>query len=240
MVNAVIPCYSFFPYDARFSGNWNDFLGYSLSWNVIKATIKNQDTVEGLFRYVITYVNKKPNTVWCRYNTVNYFMILHIILQTQQQNINQTLNSQKIPHTSPSWARYGVSIIRILEKFDRVITASRSMSSRVTIMGNAFCQTKDPFSIHKDQWRGVLMFSLKFAWTNGWANNRHACDLRRHCDHYDVTVMGSTIISTSIVYPRRHQFNDCPVTNGMFHYISILLYCVCFTVIALSVPDRTA
>ena len=32
---------------------------------------------------------------------------------------------------------------------------------------------------HKGQWRGALMFSLIFAWTNGWVNNRDAGDLRR-------------------------------------------------------------
>ena len=44
-------------------------------------------------------------------------------------------------------------------------------------------------SSHKDQWRGAPMFSLIYAWTNGWANNRNAGDLRRHRNHYDVTVM---------------------------------------------------
>ena len=33
--------------------------------------------------------------------------------------------------------------------------------------------------------------SLICAWTNGWVNNRDACDLRRHRAHYDVTVMKS-------------------------------------------------
>ena len=33
------------------------------------------------------------------------------------------------------------------------------------------------------------MFSLICAWTNDWANNRDAGDLRRHRAHYDVTVM---------------------------------------------------
>ena len=33
------------------------------------------------------------------------------------------------------------------------------------------------------------MFSLIRAWTNGWSNNRDAGDLRRHRDHYDVTVL---------------------------------------------------
>ena len=41
-------------------------------------------------------------------------------------------------------------------------------------------------SLHKDQSRGALMFSLICAWTNG---NRDAGDLRRHRSHYDITVM---------------------------------------------------
>ena len=42
---------------------------------------------------------------------------------------------------------------------------------------------------HKGQRRGALKFSLICAWTNGWGNNRDACDLRRHRTHYNVTVM---------------------------------------------------
>ena len=44
-------------------------------------------------------------------------------------------------------------------------------------------------SPHKGQWRGALMFCLICARLNGWVNNREAGDLRRHHDHYDVTVM---------------------------------------------------
>ena len=44
-------------------------------------------------------------------------------------------------------------------------------------------------SPHKGQWCGALMFSLIWAWINGWVNNREAGDLRRHCTHYDVIVM---------------------------------------------------
>ena len=36
------------------------------------------------------------------------------------------------------------------------------------------------------------MVSLICPWTNGWANNRDAGDLRRHGAHYDVTAMLST------------------------------------------------
>ena len=44
-------------------------------------------------------------------------------------------------------------------------------------------------SPHKGQWCRALMFSLIWAWINGWVNNREAGDLRCHCTHYDVTVM---------------------------------------------------
>ena len=44
-------------------------------------------------------------------------------------------------------------------------------------------------SHHRGQWRGALILSLMCAWTNRWASNRDAGDLRRHCAYYDVTVM---------------------------------------------------
>ena len=44
-------------------------------------------------------------------------------------------------------------------------------------------------SQHKGQWRGALVFSLIFAWLNGWVNTLEAGDWRRHRVHYDVTVM---------------------------------------------------
>ena len=44
-------------------------------------------------------------------------------------------------------------------------------------------------SPHKGQWHGALIFSLIWAWTNTWTNNRNAGDLRCHRDHYDVIVI---------------------------------------------------
>ena len=44
-------------------------------------------------------------------------------------------------------------------------------------------------SPHKGQWHRALMFSLFCSWTNGWANNRDAGDLRCHRAHYDAIVM---------------------------------------------------
>ena len=42
---------------------------------------------------------------------------------------------------------------------------------------------------HKDQWREALIFSLMCGWTNGWANNRDASDLRSHVAYGDVIIM---------------------------------------------------
>ena len=41
----------------------------------------------------------------------------------------------------------------------------------------------------QSQWRGALVFSLIYAWINGWVNNREAGDLRRNRAHYEVIVM---------------------------------------------------
>ena len=57
----------------------------------------------------------------------------------------------------------------------------------------ALCAGNSPVpvnSTHKGQWRGALMFTLICAGINDWVNNREAGDLRRHLDHYDVSVMG--------------------------------------------------
>ena len=49
-------------------------------------------------------------------------------------------------------------------------------------------------SPHKRQWRGALKFSLTYARTNDWTNNRDASELRRHRAHYDVTIMSLLVM----------------------------------------------
>ena len=49
-------------------------------------------------------------------------------------------------------------------------------------------------SPHKGQWRGALMFCLICVWINDWVNNREAGDLRRHLEHYDVSVMVNFVV----------------------------------------------
>ena len=68
-------------------------------------------------------------------------------------------------HTGPSWRRHQIGTFSVLL---------------------VLCAENSP---HKGQWCGALIFSLIYAWTNGWVYNRDAGDWRRHLAHYDDTVM---------------------------------------------------
>ena len=83
---------------------------------------------------------------------------------------------------------------------------------------NIFCVTgplcgNSPVTSHKGQWRGALMFPLIRAWIHDWVNNREACDLRRHCGHYDVIVMLFQLLMT---------FRRCE-TGSLHHLIGLTL-----------------
>ena len=58
---------------------------------------------------------------------------------------------------------------------------------------------------HKGRWRGTSMSSLICVWTNGWVNKREAGDLRRHCAHYDATVMSFIFLNCIQAYIR-HEY----------------------------------
>ena len=45
------------------------------------------------------------------------------------------------------------------------------------------------------------------AWINGWVNIREAGDLRRHCAHYDVTLMHENVIVWVILFT--HILHSC-------------------------------
>ena len=75
-------------------------------------------------------------------------------------------------------------------------------------------------SPHKGQWHGDLMFSLIWAWINGWVNNREAGDLRRHLAHYDVTAMnGHELESGGLILPSTAlKLSGCRLNIKMSSY----------------------
>ena len=80
----------------------------------------------------------------------------------------------------------------------------------------------------KGQWRRPLMFSLICTWTNGWANNQDAGDLRHQRTHYDVIVMWlrCVLVMTS------------PTTSCHFIFISHKIYTlISFTVLCCSLSS---
>ena len=76
--------------------------------------------------------------VQCRYNAARFITILTTALLWHQHNLNQSSNSQPTPHTSPSLASYGVSIMRILKKTDRIITAPHCICKQSSPHGTPF------------------------------------------------------------------------------------------------------
>ena len=75
------------------------------------------------------------------------------------------------------------------EKNGIVTSRRRQMKTFSALL--AFCAGNSPVTGEFPSQRPVLMFSLICAWTNSWANNGDAGDLRRHCAPYDVTIVNS-------------------------------------------------
>ena len=86
-----------------------------------------------------------------------------------------------------------------------IMTSSNGNIFRVTgyLCGELTGHRCIPLTKASDQ-SGDLMFSLIFAWTNDWVNNRDGGDLRHHRAHYDVTVMFLLLIKR--ISPHLHMY----------------------------------
>ena len=73
---------------------------------------------------------------------------------------------------------------------------------------------------YEGQWRGVLMFSLIYVWMNSWENNIEAGLLKRHCAHYDVTVM---IKKDGVIHqPALRWIHLLLLSNPSFHLLFLI------------------
>ena len=116
--------------------------------------------------------------------------------------------------------------------FDFMVMLSNENIFHITghCEGNHLSLVDSPY---KGQWCAALMFSLIWPWTNGWANNRDAGDLRCHHAHCDITVnvfawqehfcQGMNYWST--LQPKMH--GDCLSTDIQIylHSSTILICC---------------
>ena len=70
----------------------------------------------------------------CRYNAIQFVTILHRTLPDNGKT-NQALSPQKTSHTSPFRASYVMSVVRIWEEIDSVITATQYIRFNVSCIG---------------------------------------------------------------------------------------------------------
>ena len=82
--------------------------------------------------------------------------------------------------------RWGLSMCASCEHHDDVIKSKHISHYWTIVRGIHPWPVNSP---HKGRWRGALVFSLIYAWTNVWANSRDAGGLRRHWTHCDVIVI---------------------------------------------------
>ena len=97
-------------------------------------------------------------------------------------------------------------------------------------------------SPHKGQWRGALMFSLICTWTNDWANNWEAGDLRRYRAHYDIIVMRNNaflclalLCLLVFLCPKTLRHNGGPFTHDIFKPVFLDVNCCILIKISLNV-----
>ena len=83
-------------------------------------------------------------------------------------------------------------------------------------------------SPHRGQWRGALMFSLVYAWTNGSVNNWHAGGLRRHRAQFDVTVMYHDICCQHVAYLSSNTIISS-ITRALYIYVTTASHYSLFT-----------
>ena len=73
-------------------------------------------------------------------------------------------------------------------------------------------------SPHKGQWCVTWCFLWSVSEKKGWVNNRYAGKLRRHCTHYDVTVMLSACLSVFL----SHLFNYASIIVSSWNFQELL------------------
>ena len=116
------------------------------------------------------------------------------LIGSPESTLEHQRYSQYSRVTSPSRANYGVSIMRIFKKIDRVITAPHCIW---LMMWWIVCETGHRSSVNsppQSQWRGTLMFS--FTWLSkqswGWWFETPSRSLWRHCNEFLVLLQFSS------------------------------------------------
>ena len=121
------------------------------------------------------YFQSLVNTAMCCCNTVQYNMIFHTSLQWLRQNIYQSLNPQKTPHTSSLWVSYGMYFVRNWKKIDRIIPEQHCIEMVPMIEIFSPWKTRSNLSLHIQNHGCWWMGETKMSGQNKpwhWPRNR--------------------------------------------------------------------
>ena len=92
-------------------------VAFILSMELLRPALKL------IYMEVLPVLNHTQYTVERHYNVLQYNTILPTPMQWLSQNVNETLNPQKTPHSSPIRASIGASFMSNLDEIDCVIIA---------------------------------------------------------------------------------------------------------------------
>ena len=126
---------------------------------------------------------------------------VHIMIVMDTSYLSGLLHSHWGNRTTAHWGNMTIALVRVATELAEKDSWTfpwlfpntwwrRQMETFSALLalceGNSLSPVNSP---HKGQWCEALIFSLICAWTNSWANNRDAGDLRPHHAHSDVSVM---------------------------------------------------
>ena len=100
------------------------------------------------------------------------------------------------------------NIMALSKEIWAIMTSSNGTIFRVTgtLWGEFTAHRWLPLAKASD---AELWWFFIWVWTNSWANNRNAGDLRHHRAHYDVIVMVVCLLSTGLPTANFHVISHC-------------------------------
>ena len=168
--------------------------------------------------YCATIVHKIPQKAW--HNTsINYFRISKFCY-VPTGHVALRPRAMQAKHRAKPWGGHHMATLSTkLAMHDDVIKWKHFPRYWPFVRVIHRSPVNSP---HEGQWRGVLMFSSIYTWTNRWTNNGDAGDLRRHSAHYNVIVMesGETTSTGNLLthWGRYNCFMEIVVFWWKFHW----------------------
>ena len=145
------------------------------------------DTIKPLSKLILTCHQRSGNHMRAISQEIPQASVTRNSLKMTYLNFHS--NHSELIAVQPDWWLWLIFVNVHVTPMIIIINNKLHMHTARCHQMGVFSALLDFVRLHKGQWWGALMFSLIYAWTNGWVNNRYVGVLRRHRTHYDVTIM---------------------------------------------------